>query len=181
VFGSEPYIAPEEWIEDAEYFPTKVDVWATGMIFYVILTKNLIWSVARMDDHNYTKYLQRRETGFPPFETHPHHAKKLLYALLHPDPQQRPEMAEVLKDTWIKSIDVPEPQVRKKSRTESVSVKNGVKNTTMVERRRSGTAPSSNAPSLQRLAEGPETGMSLRESHEVIQSIRESLDKLDLR
>lgn len=30
VFGSTPYIAPEEWIEGAEYFPTKVDVWASG-------------------------------------------------------------------------------------------------------------------------------------------------------
>lgn len=32
VHGTDPYIAPEEWIDsgDAEYFPTKIDVWACG-------------------------------------------------------------------------------------------------------------------------------------------------------
>ncbi len=30
VCGSGPYIAPEEWIPDASYYPTKVDVWAVG-------------------------------------------------------------------------------------------------------------------------------------------------------
>ena len=29
--GSDPYIPPEEWIQDTEYDPTKVDVWACGI------------------------------------------------------------------------------------------------------------------------------------------------------
>ena len=30
VFGSTPYIAPEEWHEETDYNPTKVDVWSSG-------------------------------------------------------------------------------------------------------------------------------------------------------
>jgi protein-serine/threonine kinase len=30
VCGSAPYIAPEEWIENSAYLPTKVDIWACG-------------------------------------------------------------------------------------------------------------------------------------------------------
>jgi protein-serine/threonine kinase len=115
VFGSTPYIAPEEWIEGAEYFPTKVDVWASGkdelnagMIFYVLLAKTLIWNIAKDDDPNYSKYLKRRDYGFPAFEQFSQHPKRLLYWTLHPDPQNRPEMSELLADSWISSIGTPE-------------------------------------------------------------------------
>ncbi len=30
LYGSDPYIAPEEWEEDAQYDAVKVDVWACG-------------------------------------------------------------------------------------------------------------------------------------------------------
>ncbi len=30
VCGSGPYIAPEEWKENQDYLPTKVDIWAIG-------------------------------------------------------------------------------------------------------------------------------------------------------
>ena len=32
IAGSAPYIAPEEWKQDQAYLPTKVDIWACGMI-----------------------------------------------------------------------------------------------------------------------------------------------------
>jgi protein-serine/threonine kinase len=30
IAGSAPYIAPEEWKQDQDYLPTKVDIWACG-------------------------------------------------------------------------------------------------------------------------------------------------------
>jgi len=35
--GSEPYIAPEEWSEDKDYDPIKVDIWACGMYHVLLL------------------------------------------------------------------------------------------------------------------------------------------------
>jgi serine/threonine protein kinase len=32
IHGSDPYIAPEEWRNQEEYDPSKVDIWACGII-----------------------------------------------------------------------------------------------------------------------------------------------------
>jgi protein-serine/threonine kinase len=107
VYGSTPYIAPEEWLDGAEYFPTKVDVWASGMIFYVMLTRTLTWNIAKEEDKNYEKYILRREYGFPPFELLSIQPKRIIYLLLHPEPAKRPEMKQILQDSWVASIPNP--------------------------------------------------------------------------
>ncbi|KAI8910775.1 kinase-like domain-containing protein [Gorgonomyces haynaldii] len=98
IVGSTPYIAPEEWIPDIEYLPTKVDVWSSGIIMYGMFSKSLLWQSAQEDDPEYSKYLCRREYGYPPFEVLHVHAKKILLRLLDPNPTTRPEMAEILDD-----------------------------------------------------------------------------------
>ncbi|KAJ3319972.1 serine/threonine-protein kinase HAL4/sat4 [Boothiomyces sp. JEL0866] len=106
--GSGPYIAPEEWVESSEYLPTKVDIWAVGIIFYSMLTKNMLWVSTKDDDINYTKYLKRRETGFPPFEMLDYNPKMLLYHILDPDAAKRPEANEILKKEWVEVLNICE-------------------------------------------------------------------------
>lgn len=60
VCGSEPYIAPEEFIQ-SEYDPRPVDVWSCGVIYMAMRTGNHLWQIARKgEDENYDRYLKFR-------------------------------------------------------------------------------------------------------------------------
>ncbi|KAJ3345762.1 serine/threonine-protein kinase HAL4/sat4, partial [Kappamyces sp. JEL0680] len=109
ICGSAPYIAPEEWKEDQDYLPTKVDIWACGMVYYAMLAKGMLWASAQDSDPNYAKYLKKRETGYPPFEMQDPDPRRLLYSLMNPDPSPRPEASELLQDPWIRAIDMCVP------------------------------------------------------------------------
>ena len=97
---------PEEWIQDFEYLPTKVDMWAIGTVFYSMLAKNLLWNSTKDTDLHYQSYLKRREAGFPQFEVLDNNYKELLYCLLDPVASNRIEAPEVLEKQWVKEIRV---------------------------------------------------------------------------
>ncbi|CAO3566774.1 unnamed protein product [Mortierella alpina] len=66
IIGSEPYIAPEEFYLD-EYDPRAVDVWACGIIFYVMYYAAMPWARAdRRKDARYARYISD-------ITTHRHH------------------------------------------------------------------------------------------------------------
>lgn len=106
IIGSAPYIAPEGWIENNDYLPTKVDIWACGMIFYSMITKALLWSTSQETDPKYSSYLRKRDTGFPAFEMQTAERKSLLYNMLEPIAINRPEASEMLSTNYISSIKV---------------------------------------------------------------------------
>ncbi|KAF9970272.1 serine/threonine-protein kinase HAL4/sat4 [Actinomortierella ambigua] len=57
ILGSEPYIAPEEFYEE-EYDPRMVDVWACGIIFYVLYYSAMPWARAdRQKDIRFARYV----------------------------------------------------------------------------------------------------------------------------
>jgi protein-serine/threonine kinase len=61
--GSEPYIAPEEFIEDL-FDPRWVDVWACGIIYMSMLTSSLLWRIAKeKEDCNYKVYIEEKARG----------------------------------------------------------------------------------------------------------------------
>ncbi|KAL2917802.1 hypothetical protein HK105_202675 [Polyrhizophydium stewartii] len=105
VYGSAPYIAPEEWDEQHEYIPTKVDVWACGVIFFAMLSKSLLWTVAKPSDEHYAAYLKKRETGFTQFLRYPPGPCKVLHSCLDPDPVRRPEIAQLIEGDWVSRIE----------------------------------------------------------------------------
>ncbi|KAG0211034.1 serine/threonine-protein kinase HAL4/sat4 [Mortierella sp. GBA30] len=58
VIGSEPYIAPEEFYLE-EYDPRAVDVWACGIIFYVMYYAAMPWARAdRRKDARYARFIR---------------------------------------------------------------------------------------------------------------------------
>ncbi|KAJ3026423.1 serine/threonine-protein kinase HAL4/sat4 [Rhizophlyctis rosea] len=59
ICGSEPYIAPEGWA-GGEYEGPKVDMWACGVIYYIMLYKSIPWRSSRGGDVHYGDYLKRR-------------------------------------------------------------------------------------------------------------------------
>ncbi|KAG0259469.1 serine/threonine-protein kinase HAL4/sat4 [Actinomortierella ambigua] len=57
ILGSEPYIAPEEFYQE-EYDPRMVDVWACGIIFYVLYYLAMPWARAdRKKDARFARYV----------------------------------------------------------------------------------------------------------------------------
>jgi serine/threonine protein kinase len=106
ILGSAPYIAPEVWIDNTDYLPTKVDIWACGMIYYSMITKGLLWSTSQETDPKYACYLKKRETGFPAFEMQTVERKTILYNMLDPTPTNRPEASEMLTTRHMESVKV---------------------------------------------------------------------------
>ncbi|ORY50893.1 Pkinase-domain-containing protein [Rhizoclosmatium globosum] len=110
VCGSEPYIAPEEWGEGAEFYATKVDVWACGIIYYALLKNSVPWHVAKSSDLHYTEYVRRRNpqynSGFLPFDRLPEGPRNIIYHVLEPDPAIRWTVENILDDPWLKAREV---------------------------------------------------------------------------
>jgi protein-serine/threonine kinase len=63
VCGSEPYIAPEVFIQDS-FDPRPVDIWACGIIYMGMLTGRHMWRAAKSpEDNNYRTFLEARDRG----------------------------------------------------------------------------------------------------------------------
>ncbi|KNE55304.1 hypothetical protein AMAG_17769 [Allomyces macrogynus ATCC 38327] len=60
--GSEPYIAPEAFVEPS-YDARGLDIWATGIIFYALVYQGIPWRHAMADDPNYATYLAARQSA----------------------------------------------------------------------------------------------------------------------
>ncbi|KAI9345572.1 kinase-like domain-containing protein [Obelidium mucronatum] len=110
VCGSEPYIAPEEWNEGAEFYATKVDVWACGIIYYALLKNSVPWHVAKAADLHYAEYIKKRkpqyDTGYIPFDRLNEGSRHLLYHILEPDPTNRWTVQNILEDPWLSKLEV---------------------------------------------------------------------------
>ncbi|KAJ3249241.1 serine/threonine-protein kinase HAL4/sat4 [Chytriomyces hyalinus] len=100
--GSGPYIAPEEFTQK-EYDSELVDVWACGIIYYVMLYNSIPWKSASPSDSRY-KHYQEHRGNFWPIDRLAQAKRRLMYRLLDPDPTQRAPMKEVMEDEWVRSI-----------------------------------------------------------------------------
>lgn len=116
--GSEPYVAPEEFVVK-EYDPRYVDVWSAGVVYLTMSTGGYVWEIAKdEDDGLYQKYIDSRprngKTGtFEPIESIKSGAyyksrKATLYAMLDPNPTTRMTSQEVLKSSWLQNTVVCE-------------------------------------------------------------------------
>lgn len=97
IYGSLAYIAPEEFLE-IEYNPEKVDVWACGIILYIILYNGLPWHKAKISDKNYYNYINNnskfiKECNNSQFITE---YNNILKRLLNPDPNTRPQIKNII-------------------------------------------------------------------------------------
>lgn len=111
VFGSGPYIAPEEF-KGKSFDPRAVDIWALGIIYMVMRTGSYLWrkAVCEEDDH-YAKYLRDRKTaqGYSPVEKlTPSKSVYVIYSILDPVPSRRITGKQILNSEWGRSIRVCE-------------------------------------------------------------------------
>ncbi|KAI9497944.1 serine/threonine-protein kinase [Zychaea mexicana] len=106
VCGSEPYIAPEMFVQ-SEYDPQLTDVWSCAVIYMAMRTGNHMWQVAKKgDDDNYDRYLKFRrfECGIDIFEGMELGAKRLVYRMLDPNPNKRIGTSQIMESEWFKNI-----------------------------------------------------------------------------
>jgi len=114
--GSEPYIAPEQFL-GKPYDARLVDIWACGIVYYCLHFQELPWRVAQTSDQLYAAYASACQatpvtsaanTAFPPTinNLNPRPCRSLMRKMLEPDPKGRSPIEEVIKHPWIQSIEV---------------------------------------------------------------------------
>ncbi|KAJ7159455.1 kinase-like domain-containing protein [Mycena filopes] len=134
--GSEPYIAPEQFL-GKPYDARLVDIWACGIVYYCLHFQELPWRAAQPTDQLYAANGAAATNGATPAaapaptqSTHPdrdrHHTQSqsalvfpptisnlspracrpLIRKMLEPDPKQRCSIEEVLGCAWMRGVEV---------------------------------------------------------------------------
>jgi len=111
--GSEPYIAPEQFL-GKPYDARLVDIWACGIVYYCLHFSELPWRAAQQSDQLFVSYAdackstQPAQSACPPTINNlsPRACRTLLRRMLEPDPKLRAPIEEVMKHTWIQGIEV---------------------------------------------------------------------------
>ncbi|KAJ3129264.1 serine/threonine-protein kinase HAL4/sat4 [Nowakowskiella sp. JEL0407] len=106
--GSGPYIAPEEF-EKKEYNSDQVDLWACGIIYYVLAFQSIPWRAATLTDTRY-KYYAEHLGKFWPFDRLPPAMRKLMYGMLEPNPEKRLNVDQILDSEYMKSLSYCSPK-----------------------------------------------------------------------
>jgi serine/threonine protein kinase len=111
--GSEPYIAPEQFL-GKPYDARLVDIWACGIVYYCLHFQELPWRVAQTSDPLYAAYAsacastQAAQSACPPTINNlsPRACRSLLRKMLEPDPKARIQIQDVVKHAWVEGIEV---------------------------------------------------------------------------
>jgi serine/threonine protein kinase len=104
--GSEPYIAPEAFEKEHEYWGSNADIWSCGIVLYSMYRGGHAWIRAdKKSDREFRNYLRHYPAQtFPNFKKFPTNIRELLYKMLDPNPETRITAEQVLDHEWIKSI-----------------------------------------------------------------------------
>lgn len=112
--GSEPYIAPEQFL-GKPYDARLVDIWACGVVYYCLHFQELPWRAAQpASDSLFASYAQAcaspqaAVSACPPTINNlsPRACRPLIRKMLEPDPRLRMAIEEIIKHSWIESIEV---------------------------------------------------------------------------
>ncbi|KAF2114138.1 kinase-like domain-containing protein [Lophiotrema nucula] len=124
ICGSLPYIAPEVLEKKNSYDPRGLDVWSCAVVYLTMTFGGSPWEAAKPDFKYYARFkrgwdewipnhpegeITDTEDGFPNcgnlFKViQPPALKRLLLKMLHPIPEQRITISQVLSSSYLKSI-----------------------------------------------------------------------------
>ncbi|KAF8631357.1 hypothetical protein AX15_002442 [Amanita polypyramis BW_CC] len=111
--GSEPYIAPEQFL-GKPYDARLVDIWACGVVYYCLHFQELPWRAAQpATDSLYAAYAQACASPLPAVSAcpttinnlSPRPCRTLIRHMLEPDPRQRATIEVVMKHPWLQEIE----------------------------------------------------------------------------
>ena len=131
ICGSEPYIAPEVLKKAGKYDPRALDVWSSAIVMLNLIFGAPLWQRADLSPKsgkphpNYVNLVRGwekweakhvdaerliTEADYPKVEAFdfcvkPPALRRILLQMLHPDPNRRISVADVLNNRWIKNIE----------------------------------------------------------------------------
>ncbi|CDH55218.1 serine threonine-protein kinase oca2 [Lichtheimia corymbifera JMRC:FSU:9682] len=107
IYGSEPYIAPEQYTQTT-YDPVKSDVWSCGIILFCMIIQRFPWQVPRMSNPAFRAFATNpTQQQFRILRMLPRETRSVMASLLELDPSRRPSVKAILNnDAWVKNIDV---------------------------------------------------------------------------
>ncbi|EJS43217.1 hal5p [Saccharomyces arboricola H-6] len=110
--GSEPYVAPEEFVRDAEYDPRLVDCWSCGIVYCTMVMGQYLWKIAIPEkDSLFKSFLSeiKNDGQFYLFEELRHVSSELnrlrkiaLYRTFQVDPTKRITIEQLLQSSWMR-------------------------------------------------------------------------------
>ncbi|KAI0791704.1 Pkinase-domain-containing protein [Abortiporus biennis] len=111
--GSEPYIAPEQFLHKP-YDARLVDIWACGIVYYCLHFQELPWSVAQGSDPLFSAYVTAcssttpSQASCPPTINNlsPRACRPVIRKMLEPNPKLRSTIDEIMAQPWIQTIEV---------------------------------------------------------------------------
>ncbi|KAF2493027.1 Pkinase-domain-containing protein [Lophium mytilinum] len=125
ICGSMPYIAPEVLIKGRSYDPRPLDVWSCAIVYLTMTCGGCPWDGAQKDGGNYDKFeagwtkwlenhpdgqLTEGDDGYPKCGMlfgliGPPPIKRLLLKMLHPIPEKRIPVRDIVKLSYFKNIE----------------------------------------------------------------------------
>jgi serine/threonine protein kinase len=106
VCGKRNYIAPEVLRQDEYFHPFAVDIWALGIILFIVLTGVPPMDLASINDERYSMICEQRlgemitTWGY----TLSNEVIDLIQRILHPDPLQRLTLQQIIDHPWMHMI-----------------------------------------------------------------------------
>jgi serine/threonine protein kinase len=116
--GTQGYMAPEILSKSSQYYGISTDIFAAGVILFILVTGKPPWSKASPQNMNYHKFCTNRHTEFWKEQRNQIRQKdtafdfskdfmSLINSMLAFDPTHRPTVGEILTSEWMRSADVP--------------------------------------------------------------------------
>ncbi|KAI8988669.1 kinase-like domain-containing protein [Pilobolus umbonatus] len=106
VYGSDPYIAPEQYTQPS-YDPRLSDVWSCGIVFLCMTIRRFPWRIPRSNDPSFRAFAtNHNQQQFRLLKLLPREARPVMAGILDIDPNRRSSLATVLSDKWVQQIDV---------------------------------------------------------------------------
>ena len=97
-------MAPEI-VTRKEYSGPPADVWALGILLYVMLAG--VFPFRAPSDRELFKKIEKGIFSVPNHV--PNGAKSLIHKILNIDPQKRPEACEIIQDAWLNDLNFEFP------------------------------------------------------------------------
>jgi len=87
---------PPEFFRDKKVLPTQLDIWTLGLLLYLLITKQHCFSEADTKSGNFQVDMRPVENEVS------EKCASLLYRILHPNPETRCTLNQILNDPWLK-------------------------------------------------------------------------------
>lgn len=100
--GTEETCAPETYLR-IKYDGKAADLWLLGIIFYYMMVRRHPWKAAHHSNKKYTEYVKDLD-GYALSDEVPFDAHGILRKMLHPLPEMRATINQVLDDEWTRTI-----------------------------------------------------------------------------